>query len=74
MWRQTKRGKEKRTEETLTAVRLIRFVFAVWISITFPGQSHTLPIGTAKLPSSAVCPAVRQVWDPVPAAALWPLI
>lgn len=60
--------------EKLTAVRLIRLVFAVWISITLPGQPHTLPVGTAKLPGSAVCPAVGQVRDAVAATALWPLV
>lgn len=67
-------GDETRQKETLTAVRLIRLVLAVGISITLPGQSHTLPIGTAELPGSAVGPTVRQVWNPVAAAALRPLV
>lgn len=61
-------------EEKLTAVRFIRLVLAVWISITLPGQPNTLPVGTAKLPSRAVCTAVRQVRDPVAAATLGALI
>ncbi len=66
--------KKKRQKEKLTAVRLIRLVLAVWISITLPGQPHTLPVCTAKLPSSAVCPPVKQVRDPIAAAALRALI
>lgn len=72
--RKARRCKEKQHKGKLTAVRLIRLVLAVWISVTLPGQPHTLPVGTAKLPRSAVCPAVRQVRDPVAAAALRPLV
>lgn len=68
MERQTKTKQKKK----LTAVRLVRFVFAVWISITLPRQTHTLAVGTAKFPSCAVRPAVGQ--DAVPTTALWPLV
>lgn len=67
-------GGETRQKEKLTAVRLIRLVLAVGISITLPGQPHTLPVGTAELRSSAVGPAVRQVRDPIAAAALRTLV
>lgn len=64
----------RRQKEKLTAVRLVRLVLAVWISITFPSQSHTLPIGAAKLSNGAVCPAVRRVRGPIPTTALRTLV
>lgn len=60
--------------ETLTTVRLIRFVLAVRVAVTFPRQPHTFAVGTAKLPSGAVGPSVEQVRRPVAAAALRPLV
>lgn len=62
------------SKEKLTAFRLIGLVFAVWVSITLPGQPHTLPVGTAKLLGGAVDPPVEQVRRAVAAAALRPLV
>lgn len=59
---------------TLTTVRLIRFVLAVWVAIAFPCQSHTFTVGAPKFPSGAVGPSVEQVGRPVAAAALRPLV
>lgn len=59
---------------TLTTVRLIRFVLAVWVAITFPRQPHTFTVGAPKLASGAVGPSVEQVRCPVAATALWPLV
>lgn len=59
---------------TLTTVRLIRFVLAVWVAVTFPRQPHAFTVGTPKLPSGAVGPSVEQVRRPVAAAALRPLV
>lgn len=61
---------------TLTTVRLIRLVFAVWVAVALPCQPHTLAVGAAELPGGAVGPSVQQVRRPVPAAAaaLRPLV
>lgn len=59
---------------TLTAVRFVRFVLAVWVAVAFPRQPHTFTVGAPKLPGGAVGPSVEQVRRPVAAAALRPLV
>lgn len=54
---------------TLTTVRLIRLVLAVWVAVALPRQPHTLAVGAAELAGGAVGPSVEQVRRAVPAAA-----
>lgn len=67
---------EKKHFHSLTTIRLVRFILAVRIPVTFPRQPHTLPVGAPKLlhrtvhlasrlrpfTPTTLRPLVRAVW------------